>query len=215
MGELIKITKFAQSCILVEEAGARILFDPGNYSTKQNELEDLDALFITHEHQDHYDLNNVKAILANNQNVKVYTNNGVGAALGKDGIKYSLLEQGQSLNIKGVKIDAFGEKHAMMYPTLPRVANTGYMIAERLFHPGDSLTVPNKKVEILALPIVAPWLKMSEVIDYAKAVKPKVCFPIHDANAKSTAVFERLIAQVIEPDGIKFAPLAADGVSDF
>jgi len=82
----MKITKFAHSCLLVEDGSARILFDPGNYSTKQNELRNLDAILVTHEHQDHYDLNNVKAILGNNPNVQIQTNQGVGAALNKDGV---------------------------------------------------------------------------------------------------------------------------------
>ena len=38
----MKITKFGHCCMLVEEKGLRILVDPGNFSTAQNELMDIE-----------------------------------------------------------------------------------------------------------------------------------------------------------------------------
>ena len=213
--DLMKITKFAHSCLLVEEGSVRILTDPGNYSTKQNDVKNIDAVLVTHEHPDHCDPSSLKAILANSPNVRILTNKGVGALLDKEGISYSLLERGQSLDVKGVKIETYGEKHAMMYPTWPIVDNTGYLIAGKLFHPGDSFTVPSKKVELLALPVAAPWLKLSEYIDYVKAVKPKTCFPVHDAMLKSAALLYTITPKLLESTGIKFVPMDADAVSDF
>ena len=49
----MKITKFGHSCLLVEENGVRILFDPGSYSTAQNDVKNIDVVLITHEHSDH------------------------------------------------------------------------------------------------------------------------------------------------------------------
>ncbi|MCL5430453.1 MAG: MBL fold metallo-hydrolase [Candidatus Marsarchaeota archaeon] len=211
----MKITKFAHSCLLIEDGSVRLLFDPGKYSTKQNRLNNIDAVFVTHEHVDHYATESMKAIVANNPNVRVFTNRGVAALLDKDGIKYSLLEHGQSIDVKGVEVEAFGEKHAVVYPTIPLVANTGYLIAGRLFHPGDQLTVPPKGIELLALPVAGPWVKVSEFIDYAKAVKPKTCFPIHDASITSDASQYSLAPKLLEPSGIKYIPLATDGIADF
>jgi hypothetical protein len=48
-------------------------------------------------------------------------------------------------------------------------------------HPGDSLFVPEEKVDVLAMPTMAPWMKISEAIDYLRAVKPRLSFPIHNA----------------------------------
>jgi hypothetical protein len=33
---------------------------------------------------------------------------------------------------------------------------------------------------VLAVPAAAPWLKLSEPIDYLRAVRPKVAVPVHD-----------------------------------
>ena len=41
-----------------------------------------------------------------------------------------------------------------------------------------------KPVEVLAYPAVAPWMKISESLEYLKAVKPAVAFPVHDAFLK-------------------------------
>ncbi len=211
----MKITKFAHSCLLVEEGSAKIILDPGNFSTKQNEVKNVDAVLITHSHPDHFDLQSIKAILSGNPNAKIFTTTEVGAALDKEKIAYSLLGHGQSTIVKGVKIEGFGEKHALIYQTIPVAANTGYMIGGRLFHPGDALTVPSSKVEILALPLTAPWMKISECIDYAKSIKPKNCFPIHDASLRSSSFLQGLVKQIIEPAGVKLTTADADSVLEF
>ena len=64
--------------------------------------------------------------------------------------------------------------------------NTGYFVDDTFFFPGDAYTVPNKPVEILALPVAGPWCKIAETIRYALAVKPTVAFPVHDATLNDT-----------------------------
>ncbi|MBU0460828.1 MAG: MBL fold metallo-hydrolase, partial [Nanoarchaeota archaeon] len=53
----MKITRFAQSSILIETEGKRILLDPGNLQYKEsylnNEWNNIDILLITHKHGDH------------------------------------------------------------------------------------------------------------------------------------------------------------------
>lgn len=48
----MKITKFGHCCLLIEEKGVRLLTDPGTYSDGFEHLK-VDAVLITHEHQDH------------------------------------------------------------------------------------------------------------------------------------------------------------------
>lgn len=63
---------------------------------------------------------------------------------------------------------------------MPYSANTGFMFEDRFFYPGDAYTDPGCPVEILALPVSGPWVKIGEAIDYALKLKPKVAFPVHD-----------------------------------
>ena len=53
--------------MLVEQAGKRLLTDPGFLSTTQNELKDIDIILITHEHRDHLHTDSLQIILKNNQ----------------------------------------------------------------------------------------------------------------------------------------------------
>ncbi len=182
----MRITKFGHSCLLVEEGNARILLDPGSYSTLP-ELENIDAILITHEHQDHFDVPSIKKVLENNPEARIFTNSDIVAKLAAENIKALVLEDAQSTDVKGVRVEGFGTQHALIHPEIPRPKNTGYMVADKLFQPGDSFFVPSKPVEILALPVVAPWSKISEVVDCLQAIKPRVAFPIHDAFLKAGA----------------------------
>lgn len=205
----MKITKFGHCCLLIEENGLRILTDPGTYSTSQDFIKNIDIIFITHEHQDHLHIDSLKTVLKNNPQAKVITNQSVGSLLDKENIKYELLEKGE-LSEKGVIIEAFGEKHAFMHPSIEPIQNVGYFIANKLFYPGDAFTNPNKPVDILALPVAGPWMKLSEAIDYTKELKPRVCFPVHEGILKSPGSTHRIPPTVLEPLGIKFTVLEID-----
>lgn len=203
----MKITKFGHCCLLIVENGTRILTDPGTYSTAQNDVQNLDVVLITHDHVDHLHIESLKAIIKNNSKVRIFTNSGTAKLLEKEDIRYELLEHGQSVTVNEVLIEGLGEHHAEMYRTIPRTLNTGYFIANKFFYPGDAFTVPSKSVSVLALPTAGPWMKLSEGIEYAIAVKPKRCFPVHDGILKKVSSTDRIPAQVLAPLGIEFAPL--------
>lgn len=211
----MKITKFGHCCLLIEEKGVRILTDPGNYSTQQDEVKNIDYVLITHEHPDHFHIESVKAILKNNPQVKIITNKSVGALLQKEGITFSLVEDGENMDAGGVLIEGFGKLHALMHTSIPPVENTGFFVANKLFYPGDALTNPGKKVEILALPVAGPWMRLLEAIDYALEVKPKTCFPVHEAILKNPGSAHKLPPQVLEPAGIEFKVLEIDREYEF
>jgi L-ascorbate metabolism protein UlaG (beta-lactamase superfamily) len=193
--------------MLVQEGDLRILIDPGNYSTEQEKAKNIDVILISHEHADHLDIPSFKTLIANNSHAKIYSNPSVVALLGKEGINAETVEAGKTITEKGVAIEVFGRDHAIMHSSIPPVRNVGYFIAGRLFYPGDVFTLPGKSVEILALPITAPWSKIGEVVDYALAVHPKLCFPVHDGNLKNTGATYRTPTQILEPQGIKFTVL--------
>lgn len=211
----MKTTKFGHCCMLIEEGAARILFDPGVFSTQQNDLKNIDVVLITHEHADHFHVDSVKALLKNNPQLKIITNTSVGKLLEKEGISFSVVEHGQTHDENGVSIEAFGEEHALMHSSIEPFQNTGYFIANKLFYPGDAFTNPGKHVEILALPVAGPWMKLSEAIDYALEVKPNICFPVHEGILKSPGSTHLIPPQVLESEGIAFKVLEIDKESEF
>jgi len=195
--------------LVIEVNDKRIMTDPGAYSTLQSEEKNIDIILITHEHPDHYHFESLQKVLVNNPSALLVTNTAVGKLLTEAGLKYEILEDTHSAKFKGVYIEAHGDKHAFMRSNVLPPQNTGYYIDKKFFYPGDALTNPNVPVEILALPVSAPWLTIDEVLKYAQAVNPKIVFPVHDGmlNQLGIAYFVKTIPQVLEPLGINFKKL--------
>jgi len=162
--------------------------DPGAFSTMQSETKDISAILITHEHHDHLHIESLQKVLANNLTAIVITNTAVGKLLDEAGIKYIKIEENQKYDLGGVSIIGFGNQHAEIYGSYGGVQNTGYMI-DSLCYPGDSFNSPNSTVDILALPVAGPWMRIKDAIDYAKALKPRATFPVHDAYIHEWAAF--------------------------
>jgi L-ascorbate metabolism protein UlaG (beta-lactamase superfamily) len=204
----MKVKKLGHCCFVVEpKKGVRIMTDPGFFSTLQKIEININAVVITHEHQDHLHIDSLKEIIKNNPNIIIITNTSVGKILDGLNIKYQKLEEGERYNINGVDIIAFGNKHAEIYETFGAVQNTGYMI-DNLCYAGDSFNYPDAQVDILALPVSGPWMKIKDAIDYAKHIRPRVCFSIHDAIMQDFATFVWKIPEnILKDDNIEFRKL--------
>jgi L-ascorbate metabolism protein UlaG (beta-lactamase superfamily) len=176
----MRLTKYEHSCVLIEDGGARVLIDPGNFSSGFEDLTGLSAVLITHQHPDHVDLERLPGLLGKNPDARLYSDSGTAEVLAGAGIEATPVRAGDHLDL-GVTVDVHGERHAVIHPEIPVVPNVGYLIGGRFFHPGDSFTPPEADVEILGMPTSAPWQKLSEAIDFLRAVQPAVAVPIHEA----------------------------------
>lgn len=215
----MKITKFAHSCLLIEIDGVKILTDLGSWNPEVPAVSGLAVVLITHEHQDHFDVEKLKILLSKNEGVKIITHAAVGEKLKEIDIEYQSIEPGERIEVSGISIESCGSDHAIIYGTTPPCRNTGYLIADKFYIPGDALhDTPSKQVEILALPTGGPWMKVSEAIDYAKSLKPKVVIPIHDAmyteEVRSSSI-PRWFGAPIETDGIRFVNMGNSSSEEF
>lgn len=213
----MKIKKLGHCCLVIEVEGKRIITDPGAYSTLQSEEKNIDIILFTHEHQDHYHIDSLRAVLANNPNAEIITNTAVGKLLEKEGIEFKILEDGQNMNLYNILFEGFGDKHEEIYETFGQVQNTGYFIQNKFFYPGDFFYNPGKPVEILALPVAGPWMKLKQAIEYAKELKPKVCFPIHDGMIQKDkpGPLYVLPPKILEPLGIEFRVIGEGKEEEF
>jgi L-ascorbate metabolism protein UlaG (beta-lactamase superfamily) len=210
----MKITKLGHCCLLIETKGKRILTDPGSYTVESHsKLDNIDYILFTHEHQDHYHLESLKIILENNPQAIVYSNSSVSELLKKEGIKHTMVNNGESILLGEITLSGIGEKHAQMHSSIPPSSNLGFFIDGRLWYPGDAFTDPKQKVEILALPVSGPWMKISEAIDYAILVKPRVAFPVHDGTRFGSA--HTLPAKILPDHGIEFATMIEGDIKEF
>lgn len=212
----MKIKKLGHCCLVVEVNGKKVMTDPGTYTkdTHSKEL-GINLILITHEHFDHLHIDSLKEVLRNNPKAIVVTNSGVGKLLDEADIKYQKLEDKQIGEFAGVDIEGHGNEHAEIFEYYSRVQNTGYFIGKKLFYPGDAFINPNKPVEILALPVVAPWLLLKQSILYAKDLKPRICFPMHDWNIKLPGIFHKLPSMFLPKFGIEFKVLEENKEEEF
>ena len=206
----MRLAHFTHSCLLAEIDGTKVLFDPGGFSHGFEGLTGLDAILITHQHPDHVDKERLAALVDANPGAALYADPQTTAQLGDP---WTALRSGEIREVGSIQITGGGGRHAVIHPDLPVVDNTVYLLGTKerpaqLVHPGDSLWVPYVPVEVLAIPAVAPWMRVSEAVDYLRAVRPRLAVPIHEAVASEAGVgiyYSRLTEMA--PDGTEFRVL--------
>jgi L-ascorbate metabolism protein UlaG (beta-lactamase superfamily) len=198
----MRLTKLGHSCVRLSKIGTLVI-DPGGWSDPAAALHDAFAVLITHEHPDHLDADAVRAALSTNPGLALYANQSVCAQFMDFGDRIHEVQHGDAFDIGGFSIHVYGTEHALIHSDIPLVANTGFLIDGNVFHPGDSLTIPEDPVSTLLVPVSAPWLKSGEMIDYYRAVAPARGYAIHDAilNDNGLGLFTRMLGVAAAPSG--------------
>ncbi|MFI2649340.1 MBL fold metallo-hydrolase [Micromonospora fulviviridis] len=188
----MQVTKYAHSCVRLEHDGGVLVVDPGVFSEPEA-LDGVDGVLITHEHPDHVNVEALTRAL-DRRPVPVHGPASLAGALGDAAEALTVVAPGESFTAAGVAVRAYGGQHAVIHPDIPVVQNLGYVFNDVVYHPGDSLVVPDDiQVDTLFAPIHAPWSKFSEVVDFIRAVAPRRAFALHDAllNANGFGVLDR------------------------
>lgn len=179
----MQIVHFGHSCVLLKTDSARLLFDPGTYSAGFEPTTGLDAILITHQHPDHLDGERLPELVKANPDAALVSDEDSAPELEKLGLTpTSVARPGDTFEFGGTSVTVVGGRHATIHEDLPMPANAGYVVDHGAFyHPGDALFVPEQRIDVLGLPMSAPWLKTGEMIDFLRAVGPRVAVPIHEA----------------------------------
>jgi L-ascorbate metabolism protein UlaG (beta-lactamase superfamily) len=176
----MRITKFGHACIRLEHDGKVVVVDPGMF-TDPEAVDGADAVVITHEHPDHYLADHLARTEA-----PVFTIDAVAARIRDDAPRVAervtVVSPGEEFD-PGIPAVSVGELHAVIHPDLPRFSNSGFLFTlgdTTVFHPGDALTVPEQAVDVLCVPVSAPWMRASEAVDFARVVGAPRNLAIHD-----------------------------------
>lgn len=186
----MRLTHLGHACLLVELAGQRFLIDPGSFS-RFTDVTGLDAVFITHQHADHVDVDALPALLKANPAADLYAEPQTAATLAEQGITASALAVGTPILLGEVAVTPVGDQHAVIHEYVPRIGNLGLVLSApgepTLFHPGDAYDAdPGVPVDLLAVPLNAPWCAIKETIAFVRRIGPGSIIPIHDALLEPT-----------------------------
>jgi L-ascorbate metabolism protein UlaG (beta-lactamase superfamily) len=209
---IMQLTKYTHSCVRFDDGDRALVIDPGVFSETATALDGAHAVLITHEHADHIDAPALIQAAKANTALRIWAPPAVAQSLTELGDQVTAVGAGESFDAAGFAITTFGGLHALIHPLVGTlVANVCYLVDGRVYHPGDSFTVPPVPVETLLIPIHAPWSKISEVIDFAAAVRPPRAYQIHDAllNDIGSGLVDRLLATVAATYRTTYTRLAA------
>jgi L-ascorbate metabolism protein UlaG (beta-lactamase superfamily) len=170
----MRITKFGHACVRLEHDGVVVVVDPGAVAG-------AGAVLITHEHPDHYAPDRLAA-----SDAPIFTIEAVAAKIREDAPdlaeRVAVVAPGDTFDA-GLPVRAVGELHAVIHPDFERFLNSGYVVTlgdQKVYHPGDALTGPDEPVDLLCAPVSAPWLKVSEALDFVRLVGARRNLAIHD-----------------------------------
>ncbi|SDG48678.1 MBL fold metallo-hydrolase [Pseudonocardia oroxyli] len=180
-----QIVHYGHACVLVDTGAARILLDPGAFSSDFEGLTGLDAILVTHQHFDHVVPERLDDLRRGNPSARLIVDSQTAEQLSVDA---ETVTPGETLTVAGATVEVLGGDHAVIHPDIPVVRNNAYLIDGSLLHPGDSYTPVDRPVDTLLLPTGAPWLKVSEAVDYLRAVAPRQAVPIHEAVLANPAL---------------------------
>lgn len=183
----MKITKYPQSCMMIETNNKKILVDPGKLKYQDNfkkEWEQVDIILVTHKHGDHIYSDIVKEI-----NKPVYSTREVQMAY--PDININIVKEDDVLTFDNVKVEVVKAIHGynpLLKGDKEVFENVGYIIDDgknRLYITSDTICFNNNyKCDVVALPVTAHGLTMSsyEAALFSKDLEAKLVLPVHMDN---------------------------------
>lgn len=174
----MRITKYPQSCLVVDDGGRRLLIDPGSLAMDAHSFDDfgqVNAVLYTHQHGDHFDERSVAAV--RERDIPVYANADVVSQFGQGNI--TEVTDGEKLDVAGFEVVARDLPHCLMVDGSEGPPNTGFVVDGTFFHPGDGTALDGLRVDVLAVPIGGPDVSNRDAYRFVKSTGATRAVPIH------------------------------------
>lgn len=183
----MKITKYPQSCLMIETNNKKILVDPGSlkYNAKfLNKWRSADIILITHKHIDHLNYEVLR-----NLNIPIYSTKEVQNFYPE--LKINIIKEQDIINLDNIKIEVVKAVHGYnpkLKNGLEVLENIGFIIDDknkRFYITSDTICFKNDyKADVVALPVTGYGLTMTsyEASLFAIELEAKLVLPIHMDN---------------------------------
>ena len=186
----MKITKFAQSCVMIETNNTKILVDPGILSSESEieQMKEIDFVFVTHKHGDHFNeeiFNKIKK-----ETTIIYSTNEVANTFANT--TFEILKENDILDLPFGKLTVVHAVHGYLPHLTTNNAeineNVGYIFEiedKKIYFTSDSICFKNNYLaDLLFVPVCNHGLVMGpfDAAQFANKINPKLVIPIHNDN---------------------------------
>ncbi len=185
----LTITFIGHGTLMFNFNGKIFHVDPWSKLADYSKLPKADFIVITHEHQDHLDVDTINKIRTKDTMI-------VCNEKSQKKIRQSLaMRNGDKKDLNGVLIEAVPAYNLLHMrkpgePYHPKGVGNGYIFTfgdKKIYVAGDTENTPEMKklenIDVAFLPMNLPYTMSPEMVaDAAKAFKPKVLYPYHTGD---------------------------------
>lgn len=186
----MKLTKLEHAGMTLERLAAKLIIDPGKFTSPVTESAGTVAIVVTHEHDDHWTPEQLARIAERNPDVVVFAPRGAAERILASGLESTVavvpVDPGDEHEVGPFQLRFYGGVHAEIHRTIPRVDNVGVVVNDAFAYGGDAydppLTADGEPLAVgtLAVPAYGPWMRIADSIDFIDAVRPDRVLGVHE-----------------------------------
>jgi len=195
----LEITFLGHGSLALLFHGQQMYVDPFSRVADYSQLPPADIILITHEHQDHLDLQALASVRATGTAVVLTATCAQQVAGGL------VMQNGDVRTVEGMPIAAVPaynivHKRENGQPFHPRGVGNGYILTfgdKQVYIAGDTENTPEMKelrgIGCAFLPMNLPYTMTPEMVaDAARAFRPRILYPYHYGNTDPARLVELL-----------------------
>jgi L-ascorbate metabolism protein UlaG (beta-lactamase superfamily) len=176
------VCKWGHSCLYVTEGESALLIDPGAWTLLPEHLPPVDAIFVSHLHQDHYHPEHLRTLLTAYPEATLYLNEETAGQESARDLPHTLIADGDELSVGGeLSVVVAEAPHIPIYGDIPRPVNSTLLVNDALYFPADAARAPTRPVRALAAVISAPFWSVAECAAFIEEVQAPLVIGVHDA----------------------------------
>ncbi len=175
----MKLTKYGHACVFVDNYSSKLIIDPGEFTELPSELNNVTAVICTHMHADHTYAPNLRKIVSANPDVRIYASSESLELLHDVGGQKIPVDTSKEVVVGEFTLSFYVNDHAVIWNTIP-CENIAVKVDSFYYYAGDSFHTISDKMEIVGVPVSAPWLKMNEAIEFSRSMTATYFMPTHN-----------------------------------